>query len=102
VGLFMIWLVLARHAALRASDRFGALLACGVGFLVVFQGALHMAVDLVVAPPTGVSLPFISYGGTSLLMMSAATSVMVSVTGYRRVAKVQEVRQPETRLKVVA
>ena len=84
IGLFVVWLVLAFRAAARAADRFAALLAGGLGFLMVFQAALHIAVNLALAPPTGVSLPFVSAGGSSLLMMSAATAMIVSVSSRRR------------------
>ncbi len=84
IALLVLWLVLACRAAAKAPDRFGALLAGGLGFLVVFQSALHIAVNLGWAPPTGVSLPFVSAGGSSLLMLSAATAIIVSVTARRR------------------
>ncbi len=84
IALLVLWLVLACRAAVKAPDRFGALLAGGLGFLIVFQSALHIAVNLGWAPPTGVSLPFVSAGGSSLLMLSAATAIIVSVTARRR------------------
>ena len=84
IALLVLWLALACRAAVKAPDRFGALLAGGLGFLVVFQSALHIAVNLGWAPPTGVSLPFVSAGGSSLLMLSAATAIIVSVTARRR------------------
>ncbi len=84
IGLLMVWLVLACRVATRASDRFGALLAGGLGFLIVFQAALHIAVNVRLAPPTGVSLPFVSAGGSSLLLLSAATALIVSVSSRER------------------
>ena len=85
IGLLLVWLVLACRTAVRASDRFGALLAGGIGFLIVFQAVLHIAVNEWLAPPTGVSLPFVSAGGSSLLLMSAATALIVSVSSRRRI-----------------
>ncbi len=84
IALLMLWTWLACRTASRAADRLGALLAAGLGFLVAFQAALHIAVNLRMAPPTGVSLPFISAGGSSLVLMSAATAVIVSVSARRR------------------
>jgi cell division protein FtsW len=84
IGLLLVWLVLACRVAVRASDRFGALLAGGLGFLIVFQAVLHIAVNVRLAPPTGVSLPFVSAGGSSLLLMSAATALIVSVSSRKR------------------
>lgn len=84
IGLLLLWLYLACRAALRAPDRFGALLAGGLGFLIAFQAALHIAINIPPAPPTGVSLPFVSAGGSSLLLMSAATALIVSVSSRRK------------------
>lgn len=65
--------------AARASDRFGGLLAAGLTLVVVFQAAVHMSVTLGVGPPTGVPLPFISYGGTSVFMTLAAMGIILNV-----------------------
>jgi len=86
IGLLGLWLVLAWRTACKAPDRFGALLAGGLGFLVCLQAAMHVAVAVVWMPPTGVSLPFVSAGGTCLLMMSAATGLIVSVSSRRSTA----------------
>jgi len=83
MGLVLVWIFLARRAARQASDRFAAVLAGSLGFLIAFQAVMHIAVDVVVLPPTGMSMPFISAGGTSLLLMSAATAMIVSVTAHR-------------------
>lgn len=62
------------------------LLAGGLGFLIGLQAAMHIAVAVVWMPPTGVSLPFVSAGGSSLLAMSAATAMIVSVSSRRQAA----------------
>ncbi len=80
LGLIFIWIFSVRRASLRAPDRFGAVLAGSLGFVIALQAVLHVAVDLVAAPPTGMGLPFVSAGGTALLNLSAATAVIVSVT----------------------
>jgi cell division protein FtsW len=83
VGLVVMWTIQAYRAAATAGDRFGRLLVGSLGFLISLQAVLHVAVDIGVAPPTGVSLPFISYGGTALLLMALATAMIVSVTAHR-------------------
>lgn len=83
IGLLLVWLMLVRQAALRATDRLGALLAAGVGFAMSLQAVLHLAVNLALFPTTGQPLPFVSFGGTALLCNSAATAVVLSVTAYR-------------------
>lgn len=83
VGLVLVCVYLSYRAATRASDRFGALLAGGFGFLICLQAALHIAVAVGWAPPTGTGLPFVSAGGSSLLAMAAAVAVIVSVSARR-------------------
>jgi cell division protein FtsW len=83
MGLVVVWVLLARRAAARSSDRFGSVLAGSLGFLIGLQAVLHIAVDLVVAPPKGLGLPFVSAGGTSLIIMAAAAAMIVSVTSRR-------------------
>ena len=65
--------------AARATDRFGGLLASGLTLAILFQAAVHIGVTLGVGPPTGVPLPFISYGGTSLFMTLAAMGIILNV-----------------------
>ncbi|MFW6132422.1 MAG: FtsW/RodA/SpoVE family cell cycle protein [Planctomycetota bacterium] len=81
-GLLAVWIVAARRAAVRSPDRFGRVLAGSLGFLIAAQAVLHVAVDLVVAPPTGMAFPFISAGGTALAIMAAAVGLIVSVTAH--------------------
>jgi cell division protein FtsW len=83
MGLILVWVLLARRAAARSSDRFGSVLAGSLGFLIGLQAVIHIAVDLVVAPPKGLGLPFVSYGGTSLVIMATAAAMVVSVTSRR-------------------
>jgi len=67
------------RVARQAPDLFGFLLAIGVTNLIVVQALLHMAVALALVPTTGVTLPFISYGRSSLLVCLAAVGVLLSV-----------------------
>lgn len=67
------------RAAYLASDMFGALIAFGFGFLIFFQTAVNIGVNLKVIPVTGLTLPFISYGGSSLLSLSLGIGLVESV-----------------------
>ena len=84
IGLLVLWIWQSRRAAVGAPDKFGRLLAASLGCLVALQAALHIAVNLVVAPPTGISFPFMSAGGTALVTMPLAAALMVSVTARSR------------------
>lgn len=65
--------------ALNAKDRFGALLACGVAFVIGVQTLLNIAVVTGSIPPTGLPLPFISAGSTSLVVFMSAIGVVLNV-----------------------
>ena len=80
LGVLAFWLLLARRAALHAGDRFGRVLAGSLGLTIVMQAAMHVAVNVGLLPPTGITLPFISAGGTSLLLMATAAAMIVSVS----------------------
>lgn len=79
MGLIALWIYTVAKAAGKAGG-FGRLLIGSLGFLIAMQAVLHIAVNLVVAPPTGIALPFVSAGGTALVLMAAATALIVSVT----------------------
>jgi len=66
--------------ALLCGDRFGSLLALGLTTWLAAQSALNIAVNLSVAPMTGVPLPFLSHGGSSLLMLALATGILFGVS----------------------
>jgi len=66
--------------ALRAGDRFGQLLAVGVTGLIVWQALLHMMVATNAVPYTGITLPFLSSGGSSLVVSLAAVGLLLSVS----------------------
>jgi cell division protein FtsW len=83
MGLVLMWIWHAWKAAARARDRFGQVLAGSLGFLIAFQAVLHIAVAIVVAPTTGMGLPFISAGGTSLIITVAAAAMIISVSAHR-------------------
>ncbi|HEX9017827.1 MAG TPA: FtsW/RodA/SpoVE family cell cycle protein, partial [Anaerolineaceae bacterium] len=67
------------RAARLASDMFGSLIAYGYGFMIFFQTAVNIGVNLKVIPVTGLTLPFISYGGSSLLSLALGIGLVESV-----------------------
>lgn len=72
---------------IHAKDRFGALLAMGIVFQVGVQTALNIGVVTDTLPNTGISLPFFSYGGTSLMMLLFEMGMVLSVSRYSRLTK---------------
>ncbi|MBP5271975.1 MAG: FtsW/RodA/SpoVE family cell cycle protein, partial [Clostridia bacterium] len=73
---------------LHAKDRFGSWLAMGIVFQVGLQAALNIGVVTDVLPNTGISLPFFSYGGTSLLMLIFEMGVVLSISRTAKLKKV--------------
>jgi cell division protein FtsW len=72
-GLFIAW---------NARDRFGFLTASGITFLIGMQALINVAVVTNTLPNKGLSLPFISYGGSNLLFMMAGVGILVSIAHH--------------------
>lgn len=83
VGLYIAFAVFGIKIAMEAADGFGTYLAAGVTCMIVVQAFLNMAVATNVLPSTGVTLPFISKGASSLGVMLAATGVLLSVSAFK-------------------
>ncbi len=77
--VFLTLIILLIKIALNAPDRFGALLVAGVGFVIAIQTLLNIAVVTGSIPPTGLPLPFISSGGTSVMMFMAGVGICLNV-----------------------
>ena len=70
--LFAVFIWRGIIISMKAPDMFGSLLACGITALIGFQAIINIAVVTSSMPVTGISLPFFSYGGTSLIILLAA------------------------------
>jgi len=79
IGLFGMFGYAGLRAAHRARDRFSKLLAAGLTSLIMAQAALNLFAVLGLAPLPGVPLPFVSYGGTSLVLTLAAAGLILNV-----------------------
>jgi len=77
VFLFVIYRCL--RAARMSRDTFGALIAYGVAAMIAFQGMVNIGVNLNLMPATGLTLPFVSYGGSSLLSTLLGVGLVESV-----------------------
>ena len=78
--LFVLLIIRGYWLALHARDRFGTLLIVGINTLLAAQVFLNIGVVTGVVPPTGISLPFFSYGGTALLIQLAEMGMILSVS----------------------
>jgi cell division protein FtsW len=84
MGLFIAFAVLGARAALRAPDRFGALLAAGATVWVVGQAVINIGAVVGLLPVTGIPLPFVSFGGSALITTMLATGILVNVARQGR------------------
>ena len=72
---------------MKAQDKFGCLIAVGLTVQVGLQALLNVAVVTNTIPNTGISLPFFSYGGSSLLMLLAQVGVLLSISRNANIEK---------------
>lgn len=79
---FMLLFWRGLRAATRAPDRFGFYLALGVTCLLVLQGLVNMGVCVGLLPTKGLALPFLSYGGSSLLSTLAGVGILLNVSQH--------------------
>src|SRR6267142_5346547 len=70
------------YIACHASDTFGMLLASGITFLIGFQAVINIGVVTSALPNKGLSLPFISYGGSNLVVMLACVGLLINVARH--------------------
>ncbi|MDQ1437581.1 MAG: cell division protein FtsW [Acidimicrobiaceae bacterium] len=84
VGLFVAFAVLGVRAALRAPDRFGMLLAAGITAWIVGQAFINIGAVIGLLPITGVPLPFVSFGGSALVITMGAVGILLNVARQAR------------------
>ena len=82
-GLFLLLLVRGLYAITRATDSLGQLLVAGIVTLIAIQAFINVGVNIRLVPVTGIPLPFISVGNSSLLVLFIALGVIQSVLLHR-------------------
>lgn len=82
IGLFLILGYRGLRIAWRAEDRFGMVLACGITTWLCAQAFVNIAVNTATLPFSGMTLPFVSYGGSSLVATLAAVGILLSISRY--------------------
>jgi cell division protein FtsW len=80
IGLFVALAYAGIRTAIRAPDTFGGLMAAGITAWICFQALINIGVVVAVVPVTGITLPFVSAGGSSLTVSLAAVGILLSIS----------------------
>ena len=79
LGLFLVVLFSGINIALKQENLFTKYLAYGITFQIIFQAVLNLCVVVGIVPVTGVTLPFLSYGGSSLLVSMVSIGIVLNI-----------------------
>ncbi len=90
LALFLALAWLGLRAAIAAPDRFGSLLAVGITTWITSQVVINVGAVIGVLPVTGIPLPFISFGGTSLIVTMAAAGILINIAAQERSAHLDD------------
>ena len=87
IAAFAVFAWAGFRIALRCRDPFGKRLAAGITTLVCGQAVVNLCAVLGIAPLTGIPLPFVSYGGSSLIVLLASVGVLLNIAVNDRVVE---------------
>ncbi len=99
LALFFALAWFGLRTATRAPDRFGSLMAVGITTWITSQAVINIGAVIGVLPVTGIPLPFISFGGSSLIITMAAAGILINIASQERLAPRAEAprRRPSRR-----
>ncbi len=97
IAAFALFAYAGLRVALRCKDPFGKRLAAGLTVLICGQAAINLAAVMGLAPLTGIPLPFVSYGGTALVVSLAAVGVLLNIATNHAAARRVEVPDRQRR-----
>ena len=95
MALFMLLIWRCFEVAMHAPDRYGMLLSGGIGIMIAIQVIMNVAVVTSSMPPTGVALPFISYGGNALWICMGAVGVVLNISRQTNLAEIEAKKAEE-------
>ncbi|MBN1663001.1 MAG: putative lipid II flippase FtsW [Deltaproteobacteria bacterium] len=82
IMLFAVFIIRGFMISLKAADRFGSLLAAGLTMIIALEAFINIAGVMGLVPLKGLALPFLSYGGTSLMMSLVTVGILLNVSSY--------------------
>jgi cell division protein FtsW len=103
IAAYTLFAYVGLRVALGCRDPFGKLLATGITVLVCGQAVVNIAAVMAIAPLTGIPLPFLSYGGSSLVVLLASVGILLNIAhrGQRATAAVPDRRRGDGRPRAV-
>ena len=84
IGLFFFLMIRGFKIAFKAPDLFGTYIALGITSLIIIQALFNFGVTLGILPTKGLPLPFISHGGTSLLVMMVLVGILLNISSQAK------------------
>jgi len=90
IALFVVFVWLGLVVVSRCKDEFGRILAAGIVLTIAAQAAINIGVVTVVLPTKGIPLPFVSAGGTSMLLSAAAVGILLNIARQSDAAQLSE------------
>ena len=81
--IYLAFFAVVLEIASSTRDHFGRLLAVGLASMILFQATINMCMTIGLAPVVGIALPFVSYGGSSLLASMLATGILLNISVRR-------------------
>jgi cell division protein FtsW len=82
--LFIVFIYRGFMISFKAPDRFGSLLAAGLTMIIALEAFINIAGVMGLVPLKGLALPFLSYGGTSLMMSLMTVGILLNVSSYEK------------------
>ena len=86
VTLFIMLAMRGLKIAKKAPDEFGKLVAVGITTWIVAQAFINISANIALVPLTGIPLPFVSYGGTSLMFLLASVGILLNISKQANIA----------------
>ncbi len=82
IVLFLVFAMRGFRVAKNAPDTFGRLVATGITTWIIMQAFINIGANIALVPFTGIPLPFISYGGTSIIFLMAAVGILLNISKF--------------------
>ncbi len=94
--VFLLLFIAGIYVAKKAKDKFGQMLAFGISFSILTYAFVNASVAIGLLPTTGLPLPFISYGGTSMILMSISVGILVNIAVSNSIAEKENYKLQDT------